>query len=145
MKLIKKFDDVISVYFDKEWNVFKVVVDGRPEATAEEDEKQDAFDTAAAMVRRRAEHPEAYEPEALREGVARRVGEWDIGKVKDEPETGREIWWFGHHSTDEEMGSGNVWITDGEVTDYDGVYSLRPEVVKAFALEGFDVSYVEGV
>ena len=50
MKLIKKFDDVISVFFDKEWEVYKVVVDGRPEATAEEDEKQDAFDTAAAMV-----------------------------------------------------------------------------------------------
>ena len=145
MKLIKKFDDVISVYFDKEWNVFKVVVDGRPEATAEEDEKQDAFDTAAAMVCRRAEHPEAYEPEPLPENVARRVGEWDIGKVKDEPETGREIWWFGHHSTDEEMGSGNVWIMDGEITDYDGVYELPEDVVKAFALHGFDVSYVEGV
>ena len=145
MKLIKKFDDVISVYFDKEWDVFKVVVDGRPEATAEEDDKQAAFDTAEAMMKQRETQPEAFEPEALPENVARRVGEWDIGKVKDELETGREIWWFGHHSTDEEMGSGNVWITDGEVTDYDGVYSLRPEVVKAFALEGFDVSYVEGV
>jgi len=36
-----------------------------------------------------------------------------------------------------------VWITDGEVTDYDGVYSLRPEVVKALALEGFNVSYLQ--
>ena len=70
MKLIKKFDDVISVYFDKEWGVFKVVIKDRPEATAEEDDKQAAFDTAEAMVHMRQTLPHAFEPEPLPENVA---------------------------------------------------------------------------
>lgn len=65
MKKIKQFNESIAVYFDKEWDVYKVVVDGRPDATSEEDDKQDAFDTAEAMVKHMAETPEAYEPEAL--------------------------------------------------------------------------------
>lgn len=144
MKKIKQFNEQIAVYFDAEWGVYKVVVDGRPDATSEEDDKQAAFDTAEAMVKHMAEMPEAYEPEALPENVLDREGEWDIGyvtlKYADQSETIKL--WFGHHTTDEEMGCGNIWVKDGEVYDYDGVYELRPEVVKMLVRQGFDVSYL---
>lgn len=145
MKLVKKFDDVISVYWDNEWQVYKIVVKGRPEATSEEDEKQDAFDTAAAMVKHRAENPEAYEPQPLPDDVIRRVGEWDIGRVEGQPPTGQELLWWGHCSTDEELGCGQIRIENEEVFDYDNYagYGIPSEVVKALALEGYDVSYLE--
>ena len=149
MKKVKQFNDKIAVYFDKEWEVYKVVVDGRPEATAEEDDKQDAFDTAECMVKHMAEHPEVYEAEPLPENVIAREGEWDIGLVKQKVEdvycedANVTVLWFGHHTTDEEMGCGQITVINDEVIDYDGVYELRPEVIKLLARQGYDVSYLE--
>lgn len=144
MKKIKQFNEQIAVYFDAEWDVYKVIVKGRPDATSEEDDKQDAFDTANCMVKHMAEHPEAYEPEELPENVLDREGEWDIGHVKTEERNGDTFitLWFGHYTTDEEMGSGQILVMNGEVYDYDGVYELRPEVVKMLERRGFDVSYL---
>lgn len=148
MKKIKQFNESISVFFDKEYDVYKVVVAGRPEATAEEDDKQAAFDTAQAMVDHMAKQPEAYAPEPLPEGVLDREGEWDIGVVKKKSESvcGEDadvtVLWFGHYTTDEEMGCGQVTVVNDEVIDYDGVYSLPEEVVTALARQGYDVSYL---
>lgn len=144
MKKIKQFNESIAVYFDKEWDVYKVVVDGRPDATSEEDDKQAAFDTAEAMVRHMAEAPEAYEPEELPENVLDREGEWDIGHVKTEERNGDTFttYWFGHYTTDEELGSGQILVMNEEVYDYDGVYELRPEIVKMLERRGLDVSYL---
>lgn len=144
MKKIKQFNEAIAVYFDKEWEVYKVIVDGRPEATAEEDDKQAAFDTAEAMVSHMEKNPEAYAPEPLPENVLDREGEWDIGHVKTEERNGDTFitLWFGHYTTDEELGSGQILIMNEEVYDYDGVYELRPEVVKMLERRGYDVSYL---
>jgi len=144
MKKVKQFNESISVFFDKEYNVYKVVVKGRPEATSEEDDKQAAFDTAQAMVDHMAKEPKAYDPEPLPENVLDREGEWDIGyvtlKYAEQSETIKL--WFGHYTTDEEMGCGNIWVKDGEVYDYDGVYSLPEEVVTLLTRQGYDVSYL---
>jgi len=144
MKKIKQFNEQIAVYFDAEWDVYKVVVKGRPDATSEEDDKQAAFDTAEAMVKHMAKAPEAYEPEELPENVLDREGEWDIGHVKTEERNGDKFvtLWFGHYTTDEEMGSGQILVMNDEVYDYDGVYELRPEIVKMLERRGLDVSYL---
>jgi len=142
MKKIKQFNESISVFFDKEYNVYKVVVKGRPEATSEEDDKQAAFDTAQAMVDHMAKQPEAYAPEPLPEGVIDREGECDIGLVKTTQSEERTTLWFGHYTTDEWMGCGQIVVINGEVVDYDGVYSLPQEVVTLLTRQGYDVSYL---
>ena len=148
MKKIKQFNESISVFFDKEYDVYKVVVKGRPDSTSEEDDKQAAFDTAEAMVKDMQSFPTAYAPEPLPENVLAREGEWDIGLVKQKVENvhGEDadvtVLWFGHHTTDEERGCGQITVVNDEVIDYDGVYSLPQEVVTLLTRQGYDVSYL---
>lgn len=149
MKKVAQASDIISVHFDSEWDEYQVKVKGRPDATYFTDDLDDALDTAAAMVVQSKERPEAYEPEPLPENVIDREGEWDIGLVKKKTERvyGEDadvtVLWFGHYTTDEEMGCGQITVINDEVIDYDGVYELRPEVVKLLARQGYDVSYLE--
>ena len=88
-----------------------------------------------------------HEPEPIPDNVIRRVGEWDIGRVHRKicRSDDQETLWRGHCSTDEEMGCGQIEIEHKEVVDYDNWagYGLPSEVVKALALEGYDVSYLE--
>ena len=50
MKCIKKVNDVVAVYFDKEWDEYVVRIHNRPNSDYRTDDKQDAMDTALHMA-----------------------------------------------------------------------------------------------
>ena len=50
MKCIKKVNDVVAVYFDKEWDEYVVRIHNRPNSDYRTDDKQDAIDTALHMA-----------------------------------------------------------------------------------------------
>ena len=47
--------------------------------------------------------------------------------------------WFEHYIYGEELGGG-LWFEGKELVDYDGVYSLPDEVIKAIEMLGYDAS-----
>lgn len=51
--------------------------------------------------------------------------------------------YFEHHEYGENCGGGLWFAPDKVLTDYDGVFALPQEVVRALKLAGYDVSYVE--
>jgi hypothetical protein len=50
MKCIKKVNDIVAVYFDKEWDEYVVRIHNRPNSDYRTDDKQDAIDTALHMA-----------------------------------------------------------------------------------------------
>lgn len=58
------------------------------------------------------------------------VGEWVIGWVHGKVgDTGWSMWW-GHESTDEELGCGNLMLSEqGMIVDYDTVSCEPPQAV----------------
>lgn len=71
----------------------------------------------------------------------KQVGEWIIGWVDGKiNDTGWSLWW-GHESTDEELGCGNLELDkDGYITDYDTVsYEPPNDVWRAVAEAGYGI------
>lgn len=60
MRTIKKLNEMIKVVYDAEWGQYQVRVTGNQDATHYTDDKQDALDTAADMVK-------VYTPNPLRD------------------------------------------------------------------------------
>lgn len=50
------------------------------------------------------------------------VGEFDIWTTNEE-----NVYYFEHHHHGDEYG-GHVWLVEGEIVDYDGVYTLPNSV-----------------
>lgn len=50
MKCIKKINDVVAVYFDKEWGEYVARIKDRPNSDYRTDDKEDAIDTALHMA-----------------------------------------------------------------------------------------------
>lgn len=71
MKTIKKLNEMIKVVYDAEWGQYQVRVTGNKEATYYTDDKQDALDTAADMVKVHTPNPLldsfTVSPEVMRE------------------------------------------------------------------------------
>jgi len=68
-------------------------------------------------------------------------GEWQIGwRDNMIGDSGWSLWW-GHESTDEEMGCGNLALgDDGFVFDYDGFGCPTPDVWIAVIDAGFGIA-----
>ncbi len=69
-------------------------------------------------------------------------GDWGVGEVigkNFEDDEGWVMWW-GHVSTDEEMGCGQLCIYDGAVVDYDSYTMMMPPQGCIEALEKFGIN-----
>lgn len=69
-------------------------------------------------------------------------GDWGVGEVigkNFEDDEGWVMWW-GHVSTDEELGCGQLCIYDGEVVDYDSYTMMSPPQGCIEALEKFGIN-----
>lgn len=64
-----------------------------------------------------------------------------VGEPKDD---GSAYGWFEWYSTDSSdwYASGGLWFRDGELVDYDGVFSLSHMVLKKLHEWGYDVTDV---
>ena len=63
--------------------------------------------------------------------------------VREQADDGRQRGWFEWYSDDEEWYcSGGLWFRNGELTDYDGCFSLCSQVIRKLHEHGFDVKEI---
>lgn len=123
MKLVKKINDVVAVYFDKEWGEYVARIQDRPNSDYRTDDKEDAIDTAMHM----AEHCDTT-PQDLSVG-----NEYDVGEVivYADKETETYIVW-------NQSATFNIWVGNNNV-DCFTVYDVDTvEQAIALANEAMD-------
>ena len=69
--------------------------------------------------------------------------EFTIGRLYDEYQLDLPVLaltraWFEHTELGEDGGCGGLWFEDGHLIDYDGVFELPIEIVRALETLGFD-------
>lgn len=69
-------------------------------------------------------------------------GEWGVGEVigKDIDNDQGWVMWWGHESTDEELGGGQLCIQDKAVVDYDSYTMMTPPAGCIQALESMGIN-----
>lgn len=109
MKLVKKINDIVAVYFDKEWGEYVARIQDRPNSDYRTDDKEDAIDTALHM----AEHCDCT-PQDLSVGE-----EYDVDEtiVYADKETQTYVVW-------NRSATFNVWIGNNNV-DCFTVYDVK--------------------
>lgn len=109
MKLVKRINETVAVYFDKEWGEYVARIKDRPNSDYRTDDKEDAMDTAWHM----AEHCDCT-PQDLSVGE-----EYDVDEVIVYADKEEEVYVVWNQSA-----TFNVWVLDRNV-DCFTVYDVK--------------------